>query len=380
MKLVRNMTNSMLRGGLALLDSAPALAEQRAVDSIVRVLSPFQFALVQEGNSAALIDAIRIVAEAVTSTPYGEPLRFPAPLLITVGTSHICPFSCANCYSNSGTESGSNTRVAGIELFKRIAHSRTPCVMVSGGEPLALPNIRDLLKPLLDAGKVVYIATNAGITPIADVIADYPTQLFVILSLWGSSEKHDRLRGPGSYERVERNLAKLNQLGSIGRLLVVLTGEDLSVFDSIEDLVAKFRIGSVLVTRKLSVGRLDNSSPKLAPDFVSKVLDRARPVRPHVRQIYLDIPELRQRHAPRVSRLHDLLGIPVRTDCSAGNWMMHLDADGVAFPCYTFEGRAEIGQRSELQLQQQWENISAVRVNIDTSSACIGETRIDARG
>jgi MoaA/NifB/PqqE/SkfB family radical SAM enzyme len=254
--------------------------------------------------------------------------------------------------------------------------------MISGGEPLSVANIQHLLDPLLQARKFVYLATNAGINPIAGMLADHKEHFFVLLSLWGTKEAHDQQRGTGSYQRVVRNLDQLNQLGAIGRLIVVLTSHDLGVLGSVADLVREFRIGSVVITRKLSVGRSDGPAIQLTPNFAREIADWARVVRPHVRKVFVDIPELRtldERTTSRRSRLLGLLEIPAGGECGAGNWMMHLGPNGIALPCYAFEDRTAIGLPSALSLQQQWEGISAIRKSIGRSAACIGEMLVDEK-
>jgi MoaA/NifB/PqqE/SkfB family radical SAM enzyme len=373
MEWVRHVTNAIMRDGLAILETASPTVKRHAIDSIVKVLSPFQFALLQRSDNRALVDAVRIVAQAIVSTPYGRPLRYPAPLLITLGLSRFCPYSCSNCYSSSGQTRRHDAPEMHLALVERIAASPTPCVMISGGEPLALPNIREVLGLLIKAGKFVYLATNSSITPITDLISEHGAALFPLLSVWGTMEEHDRQRGAGSFERIERNLESLNERGYPGRLLIVLTSGDLAIFDSVDSLVAKHRVASVLITRKLEVGRSDGSRFELRPAIVGSIMDRTRSIRRYVRQVYLDVPELRTGNAGRPSWLRKTLGIPAHNDCSAGNWMMHLDFEGAAYPCYTFEGSAEKGAPAHLTIAQQWAQIRRDCENAAGSPLCLGE-------
>jgi MoaA/NifB/PqqE/SkfB family radical SAM enzyme len=371
----RRWTNSILKSGLDLLDSAPAAARQRAFNSIFNTLSLLDNTLLRDVPNEALVEAMRVVAEAVISTPYGEPLKYPTPLLITIGASLFCPHACTNCYSRSGAV-GDRARDASGEIFERVAASRAPFVMISGGEPLSLPDINKRLKLLLDAGKFVYVATNSAITPITSEIADHPSRLFVFLSIWGTRDAHDKVRGKKSYERLERNLAQLNNLGSDGRLLLVLNDEDLAMFDGVEELVKRHRVRTIIVSRKFSVGRLDGASLKITPELTQRIEGRAAALSRYVKHVYLDIPELRVNQGLRSSHLRRLLGIPVSVECGAGNWMMHLDSEGMAFPCYTFEGRKDLGVDPNLQIAGQWALVRQVRARVPAAAAtyaCIGE-------
>lgn len=343
------------------------------MQTVARILAPFQFSLLRESGNRAIVEAVRIIAEAIVSTPYGQALRFPAPLLITVGTSEFCPHACPNCYSSSGPLGAGRRTDAPVAMFEQIARSRTPCVMISGGEPLAVSNIADLLAPLLEAGKFVYVATNASVGRLTDIITSHRDSLFFLLSIWGNSALHDKLRGPGSFIRLERNLERLNQLGSEGRLLVVLSNRGLSIFDTVEELAKKYRVASVLVTRKLRVGRTAGDALEFEPDVMQSVSDRMQAIKRYVRQVYLDVPELRSQDGTKPSLLRGVFGIPASDACSAGNWMMHLDSEGVAYPCYTLEGNAEASASYSFSLPEQWAHLSE-GIARRAQPGCAGET------
>jgi MoaA/NifB/PqqE/SkfB family radical SAM enzyme len=370
MRFARDIANFIVRGGLKALDEAPPEMAQRAVQSITRLLAPFEFALLQRSDCRALIDAIRIVGEAVLVTPYGQPLQFPAPLLITLGTSRYCPHSCANCYSHSNR---SALEVVDRGVVDRISRSRTPVVMISGGEPLALPGIEGMLRHLIDAGKFVYLATNSSISPITGVLRDHPHSLFLLLSLWGPKAQHDRQRGAGSYGRLVRNIKALNDLSVQARLQVILTSDELDVFDTVEELVSSHRISGVLVTRKIESGRSDGIRCVLTPAAMKRIVDRAKSIKRFVRQVYLDVPEVRTKRAPRAFSARGLLGLPAHNSCSAGNWMMHLDASGTAHPCYTLEYAANRGAPAGIPIAEQWERVRQRKNRSQELRACLAE-------
>lgn len=381
MRFVREVVNSNLRTGLSLLESAPQVARQRVVQSLVQMLVPLDCLLLQEGTAEALLSLVRIVAKSVVETPYGQPLRFSSPLIITVGSSTSCPFPCANCYANSVSAEVRPARHADVALFQRIADCGTPFVMIGGGEPLATPNISRLIAPLLDAGKIVYLSTNASVTPIVDQIARHSKQLLVFLPVWGPKEEHDRQRGRGSFERLQRNLAKLEAVGAEANLLVVLGSDDLSVFDTVAALAAKWKVRSALVTRKLFVGRTQGAAFQPTPQLTKKIIERINSIQPYVRQISVDIPELAAAQERRRSpRMQTLLGIPDQTECSAGNWTMHIDPAGVSYPCFSLETSKEIGIGADLPIADQWKKVVELRKSLVAPGVCLGESGIGLGG
>ena len=90
---------------------------------------------------------------------------------------------------------------------------QTPFVLLTGGEPLADPMLISGLTILLDAGKMVYVATNASIDRYLPLAERYRQRLAFLFSIWGARVSHNERRGANSFERVERNCRSLSAQG-----------------------------------------------------------------------------------------------------------------------------------------------------------------------
>ena len=368
--MLRRIVNHLVREGLTHLDDAPPEAMRKAFRVLRWCARRTGVTLPEELDPRLVRSAVGIIGRAIADTPYGHPLQFECPLIVTIAISDYCPFACTNCYSSSGGGAGSRATEQEPASFERLAASQTPVVLVTGGEPMASNSTRPGIVRLLDSGKAVYVSTNASIEGYLQVAARYPLLMF-ILPVWGNRTQHDEQRGRRSFERVTENLRMLESVGRKAWLLVVITNDDLSVFDAVEELARTHSVALVRITRKVRVGRNDGPGPEVTPQFVRSVEEGARRLKRYVRNVVIDLPETRGER--RLARVAHALGIPHYRSCAAGNWMMHMDARGDAYPCYTFEGGTQGRVSSMTSVVDQWRLVRERRAELGDGDICIGE-------
>lgn len=312
----------------------------------------------------------RILSRALLDTPYGQPLKFDCPLVISLSVTTNCPFACVNCYSQSGL-GNSGTADIDLDIFRRVAEIEAPFVLLTGGEPAASRNIEQGLKILLSAGKRVYLSTNASVHVFENVLAEWPSRLTITIPVWGHEDEHDRLRGTGSFQRVVRNLSDLNEKGLVVTVLAVLNGPGFGAIEATTELARRFTIDMVRVTRKMEVGRFKADGIAAAgADFTAGLDARISKLEPLLRYVSVEIPEYRPANNTWLNRL---FGIPVSNSCAAGAWMMHVDHRGFAFPCFTFEGNSDWGVGRNEHIRAQWVRVRDTPRQFESSHACIAE-------
>jgi MoaA/NifB/PqqE/SkfB family radical SAM enzyme len=374
MRVVRQIATTLLDRGLPYLEDASPRTICNAYEYFRWIGLRWGLPLPEIVDARFLRNAVSMVARALIDTPYGHPLRFEFPLIITLSISDYCPFACTNCYSNSGHIFADEPATDGVEAtFEKVANSTTPFVLITGGEPLASQRTHPGVLTLLKAGKWVLLSTNASIASYLDVAERYPSTFTFLLPIWGRRERHNELRGQRSFERVEQNLELLNRRGLHAYLLVVLGDADLGVFEDVLKLVQQFAVSAIRVNRKVHVGRHDNVGPEISDSFVFELRKQARELRRHVPFFFIDIPELR--HHPSRTLVRSVLGIPQYESCAAGNWMMHIDSRGSAFPCYTFEPSGKCRVPSNLSLFDQWQRVQEARTELGNGDICVGEAQ-----
>lgn len=87
-----------------------------------------------------------------------------------------CPLRCSWCDTTYGFKGGSQKTIT--ELVDEVLSYDTPCVELTGGEPLAQKNSQDLMALLVQKGKRVLLETSGSIS-----VADVPKEVHIIMDL-----------------------------------------------------------------------------------------------------------------------------------------------------------------------------------------------------
>lgn len=348
MRSARHALNAMARVGSGLLARAPDEAIVAAGAMAQRILAA-RIDLPDLGSWRATTtrDAMFLVLQAITETPYGTPLEFSEPLFVTLSTSRYCPVGCANCYSRSTATVTEQSEDRFLTSVRQVAESRTPIVAILGGEPFLHPGLIEGVNILTDCGKSVSVATNWKVSDAHLQQLHDPRMVSLLLSLWGERSKHDQVRGRGSHDRILANARIAREHGLKSSLLVVINDNEMSSLDAAETLLHREAFDVVQITRKIETGRRDSSQIAAQIDL-NELRDRVKPFRRHCRHVVIDLPELRPIRKTRlVSRL---FGIEPVSGCGAGSWLWHIDSRGEGRACPVAEGTASTSDRHDNEL------------------------------
>ncbi len=172
-----------------------------------------------------------------------------------------CNLACSHCIRDSSPYRNETGEREMIEKTILEIHRSFPdaLVLLSGGEPTIHRHFREILKHSLDLGLDVTINSN-GATSFFTIEslkpwADYPN-LSVQISLDGTEEAHDKIRGAGSFRRSLKAIGILRSLGIV--CSVSSTVIDLSFFDHVEPFLApldKFWLAHIAIKRATYAGR-----------------------------------------------------------------------------------------------------------------------------
>ena len=86
-------------------------------------------------------------------------------LLVELEPLFACNLSCAGCGKIQEPASMLKRRMPVDEAVGAIEESGAPMVSIAGGEPLMHPQIDEIVRQLLDRGKIVFLCTNAVLMP-----------------------------------------------------------------------------------------------------------------------------------------------------------------------------------------------------------------------
>ena len=321
-------------------------------------------------------DAIDILCESVLRTPYGAALELTSPLLATLEITNACNKGCRVCYSNAVARPSAPQRISG-QIVAQLARSRIPAFLLTGGEPLEHPRIVEILSCLLKTERMVSIAT-ASLTPLVNELArQFPNKLTFVFSFWGDAEKHDHIRGNGSYAATTEFLQQLSREPALCTINYVAP-------DSAEDLVAGLRqilskslkLHRIYVSRGIAVGRYPYATGQnVSRDFHSRLRSACESLG-HKTQRPIVVTAPRKGDArpildPWSTLVSRMFGIVWPRGCGVGNWTVHITADGDVRPCFAHEGT--FGNVMNDCMDESWRMVRTYAKSIPSYLECSAE-------
>ena len=113
------------------------------------------------------------------------------PLLIELEPLFACNLKCAGCGKIQEPAHMLKQRMPVEQAVASVVDSGAPMVSIAGGEPLMHPQIDEIVRQLLDKGKVVFLCTNAVLLPKhIHKFSPHPDFTWVV-HLDGLRERHD---------------------------------------------------------------------------------------------------------------------------------------------------------------------------------------------
>jgi hopanoid biosynthesis associated radical SAM protein HpnH len=91
--------------------------------------------------------------------------RTKFPLLVELEPLFACNLKCAGCGKIQQPHTLLKQRMPVEQAVGAIFESGAPMVSIAGGEPLMHPQIDEIVRQLLDRGKIVFLCTNAVLLP-----------------------------------------------------------------------------------------------------------------------------------------------------------------------------------------------------------------------
>ena len=160
--------------------------------------------------------------------------------------TRTCNLRCIHCYTDSEAKKygGELTTEEGKALIRDLAEFQIPALLFSGGEPLARPDLFDLVAYARSLGVRPTLSTNG--TLINDETARHIQQAgftYVGISLDGIGEVNDQFRGVGgAFERAVRGFKACVGVGQRVGLRLTLTRHNFDNLHGIFDFIEREQI------------------------------------------------------------------------------------------------------------------------------------------
>lgn len=160
--------------------------------------------------------------------------------IIQIHPSLRCNLACAHCYSTSGPQEKAALEVTTVRQVLTDAHALGfESLSVSGGEPLMYPALDEVLVHARSLGMNTALVTNGALVNRARVERLAPLVDAVAVSLDGTSELHNLIRGSHqSFDRAMRALDYLAEFDIPTAVLHTVTRSSLGMIAELANLAA----------------------------------------------------------------------------------------------------------------------------------------------
>lgn len=133
-----------------------------------------------------------------------EPARSGRPLRrVTIEVTGRCPLTCPHCYADAGPDRGERDlelpELLALAFQVRRDFGRDVRISLTGGDPLARPDLPVLLRLLRVLGYAPALETNGRLLDATLGRRVAPFLSAATVSLDGPPEVHERRRGPGTF-------------------------------------------------------------------------------------------------------------------------------------------------------------------------------------
>ena len=136
------------------------------------------------------------------------------PLVMMLEPLFACNLECAGCGKIQYPPDVLRKRLTPQECWKSAEECGTPVVVVAGGEPLAHPEIDQIVAGLIERGKFVYLCTNAILLEKNLHRFKPSSRLIFSIHLDGMEKTHDRMVcEEGVWQKATAAIKKAKSLG-----------------------------------------------------------------------------------------------------------------------------------------------------------------------
>ncbi len=190
-----------------------------------------------------------------------------APLhMVTWRCTRNCVGNCRYCsYTSSNARDAEvDTRTA-YRIVDELYYFGSPWLGISGGEPLVRPDIFDVIEYAKKIGFEVSLITSGFVFNDKNLNNLVRNEVHTAVSVDGTREANDAIRGKGSYDKALTAMKKLSENGILDCLVTTLTKYNLKDSEHMVKLAEEHHARMVVFHSLIPVGRAESNMADLAP-------------------------------------------------------------------------------------------------------------------
>lgn len=195
----------------------------------------------------------------VIMPPAGAAGILRAPAQVYVLLTRRCNLRCLHCFPSAGTAAqGELTLPQWQRVLDGLNEWGVPNINLTGGEPLLYPHYFEVLEHACDCDLALSMTTNGSLVTrsVAARLARYaPWFRFVHVSVDGTSQIHDSIRGAGSFDAATRAAGYLLDAGVRAGFSITLSALSMPCIDELVKLAESMGAQSLAFADVKPTGR-----------------------------------------------------------------------------------------------------------------------------
>lgn len=194
-----------------------------------------------------------------------------SPFSVCYKITQKCNYSCRHCISASSSESSYGLSTEKVkEVFNKIKNAGILRLDITGGEPYLRTDINELLSYGTDIGLEMVITTNGSLLRDEHIKLLSKLNIFTQISIDGSKEINDKLRGKGAFEKAVQAIERLQNAGVPMRINCTIQKENLRAIDDIVDIAKKYKVDNVYIIVACAQGRASELRDNVCLDDIEE--------------------------------------------------------------------------------------------------------------
>ena len=294
-----------------------------------------------------------------------EDIELKTPLKVQWRLTDLCNLQCKHCYlgTKSNMELSSDKL---IEIADKIIAANVMEVTITGGEPLLVQVLPEIIKKFLNANMLINIFTNAifieSLLSKLEKVANKENLRFNI-SIDGLKETHESIRGIGTYEKLIDSIKFLVKEGFFVTTNTTLTAIN---FTDIPRLILEMKrlgVKTFQISNLVNLGwATENNYLKMDKEktllFETQIAELTNVCKDGFRFLYSPLPNEEISDNPTVFKFEEGVKEKIGTDmwrCGAGKGKVTISVNGDVL-CCPFFNKYIIGNIMEDSLENIWMN------------------------
>lgn len=273
---------------------------------------------------ADILEFIKHVKEEVSPEKFSivEQEQLTMPLGVELEITTACNLRCKHCFQKDYSNNFLETEKA-IEIIKKLTDNNVFEISLIGGEPFKHSGIMEILEFCKEKELAITIVTNGTLLDqeIINQLAEIP-RLTLVISLDGTREIHDLIRGNNVFDKVESVLKQVVLKGMAVEVTCTLNAINIGHYREVVEYCERLDIPCNFNLFKPFKKEQENLIP--APDVFFGVI--------------VDLLEMRHNKGSKIGLSNaaivtELLGLPTRNECRATLSGLVIDVNGKMVTC-----------------------------------------------